>query len=177
MRTPAALAILLLALSSQSARAAAPQPLSFIHLATSAPRGDTALYSFTFETERADFKSGTVYFSLANGVRYGCGVHAFARCTLRAAGQTLKIEGLKNGITGSFTWVADPLVDNRPVEILLGIRQPPEALKDYVSQISVPFTVPEPASWASMIGGFALLGAAVRRRRGEARNAPANLPA
>jgi hypothetical protein len=31
-----------------------------------------------------------------------------------------------------------------------------------------PPSVPEPASWAMMVGGFGLLGAAIRRRRANA---------
>lgn len=34
-----------------------------------------------------------------------------------------------------------------------------------IGQVGVPFGVPEPAAWAMMLGGFGLVGAAVRRRR------------
>jgi len=35
-----------------------------------------------------------------------------------------------------------------------------------IGQVGVPVGVPEPAAWALMLGGFSLVGASVRRRRG-----------
>lgn len=48
--------------------------------------------------------------------------------------------------------------NNPPAEAMTAAYQ--------VGNVSVPFAaVPEPATWAMMLGGFGLLGAAVRRRR------------
>ncbi len=40
-----------------------------------------------------------------------------------------------------------------------------DAFLDNVSVNALPGAVPEPATWAMMIGGFALAGAAMRRRK------------
>lgn len=42
-------------------------------------------------------------------------------------------------------------------------------LDDIIAGVSPPGAVPEPASWAMMIGGFALAGVAMRRRKAAAR--------
>jgi hypothetical protein len=151
---------------SSGAQAAELKTITFVHLLTDEPQGGTnALYRFGFTSDEGDFRSGTVYFNLKNGVRYGCGVHVDARCTLHAAGQTLKLIGLKNGIEGSFSWFQNAKADNRPTEISIGVPLPPAAIDHFDSFISQPGPLPEPASWAMMIGGFGLLGAQCRRAR------------
>ena len=154
-----------LACISSSARAEV-RTVSFVHLATSEPLGGmNALYSFSFTTDHNDFTSATVFFNLKNGVRYGCGVYANARCTLHAAGQTLRLIGLPNGIEGSFSWYENPKIDNRPTEISIRVPLPPTELPHFRSFISPPGPLPEPATWAMMIVGFGLLGAGARRQR------------
>ena len=141
--------------------------VTFVHLATSEPLGGiNALYSFSFTTDGNDFTSATVFFNLKNGIRYGCGVYAKARCTLHAAGQTLRLVGLPNGIEGSFSWYENPKVDNRPTEISIGVPLPPTELPRFHSFISPPGPLPEPATWAMMIAGFGPLGLQCRRKTG-----------
>jgi hypothetical protein len=160
---PIAIAI---AAAGSGAQAAELKTITFVHLLTEEPLGGmNALYRFSFTSDHGDFQSGTVYFNLKNGVRYGCGVHVDARCTLNVAGQTLKLIGLKNGIEGSFSWYENPSVDNRPTEISIGVPLPPAIVDGFHSFISPPGPLPEPATWAMMIGGFGLIGAQCRRRQ------------
>ena len=49
-------------------------------------------------------------------------------------------------------------------------RNTPETIPFYLRQSEIPLPVPEPATWAMLTGGFALVGAGLRlRRRGRAR--------
>ncbi len=170
MRGFYALPVLLLALSSQMA-SAQNTSISFINLTTGArANAASAVYQFELKTARDDFESATVYFTLANGLRSGCGVYVNAQCTLTMAGQTLSIKGIRTGVEGWFAWQADPMVDNHPTELSFGLAQPMK-VQDYVARIIEPEvvpsgpSVPEPASWTMMIAGFALAGAAARGRR------------
>ena len=68
--------------------------------------------------------------------------------------------------TGSGKWVnfwSNALTPFAPLNYGLGVTDGIDVL-DYVGGIQVQ-SVPEPASWAMLIGGFAFLGAALRRRR------------
>ena len=166
MRGWGVLPLLALALASQGARASGPA-YSFIELATQTPGVAVAkTYQFELMTDRDDFSSAIVYFNLANGLRFGCGVFAGAICKLTAAGQTLTLNGVRNGIVGSFAWTADSRSDNRPTELSFALPRPQDA-NDYVARIVTPVVapVPEPAVWALLIVGFAAAGAASRARR------------
>jgi hypothetical protein len=155
-----------IAVASVGSGASAAQPISYVHLLTERPVGrDSALYDFTFRSSSSDFQSALVFFNLNGGIRYGCGVHANAGCTLHAAGQTLTLTGLSNGIEGSFAWSGNAALDNFPLEISIGIRMEPKALDSFQSSIRLVSAIPEPASWAMMLAGFGLLGAASRRSR------------
>ena len=78
MRGWGILPLLALALTSQGARASGPA-YSFIELATQTPGIAVAkTYQFELMTDRDDFSSAIVYFNLANGLRFGCGVFAGA---------------------------------------------------------------------------------------------------
>lgn len=156
--------------SSHAAQAENPR-LSFIDLTLRAgTQADSAVYRFELVTERDDFESATVFFTLANGIRSGCGVFVGAECILTTAGQTLGIKGVRTGIEGWFAWTADPIVDNRPTELSFGLERPMK-VQDYTARLIEPEDepvapgVPEPASWAMMIAGFALAGGAARGRR------------
>jgi hypothetical protein len=154
------------AVASVGSGASAAQPTSYVHLFTERPVGrDSALYDFTFTSRTNDFQSALVFFNLNGGIRYGCGVHANASCTLHAAGQTLVLTGLGNGIEGSFSWAGNATLDNYPLEISIGIRMAPAALDGFQSSIRLVSPVPEPASWAMMIAGLGLVGAARRQSR------------
>ena len=164
MRVLFVLPALALAMAGAAATAA-QQSISFVHLVVNAPLfGKKALYEFQLTSHRGDFDSGFVFFDLPNGERYGCGVHAFTSCTYRAAGQILKLEGLINGIRGEYFWNETPQV-LRPPDLIIGVAIPPVVLEEYEPRISPPLNVPEPASWAMMLGGFGLAGAAMRYRR------------
>ncbi|MBA2920155.1 PEPxxWA-CTERM sorting domain-containing protein [Sphingomonas sp. MAH-20] len=155
-----------IAFASVGTGAPAAQPISYVHLTTERPFGrDNALYDFTFLSRTDDFQSALVFFNLNGGIRYGCGVHANARCTLHAAGQTLTLVGLSNGIDGSFAWSGNAARDNYPLEISIGLRADEAALAGFESSIQLVSPVPEPAAWAMMITGFGLAGAACRRPR------------
>lgn len=157
---------LAIAVASVGSSASAAQPISYVHLMTERPVGrGSALYDFTFVSRTNDFQSALVFFSLNGGTRYGCGVHAKASCTLHAAGQTLTLVGLANGIDGSFAWAGNAARDNYPLEISIGLRMEPAALANFESSIHLVSAVPEPEAWALMVAGFALLGAACRRER------------
>lgn len=158
---------LAIALASVSLGASAAQAKTiFIHLPTERPFGrDNALYDFTFESKSEKFESALVFFNLNGGARYGCGVHVGARCTLHAAGQTLTLTGLSNGVVGSFAWSQSPAFDNHPLEISIGVSLSPLALSHFDSAITLVSPVPEPVAWTMMIAGFGLLGAQCRRRR------------
>ena len=146
-----------IAFASVGTAAPAAQPISYVHLMTERPFGrDSALYDFTFLSRTDDFQSALVFFNLNGGVRYGCGVHANASCTLHAAGQTLTLVGLNNGIDGSFVWSGNAARDNYPLEISIGIRAAPAALEEFQSSIHLVSAIPEPAAWAMMIAGFGL---------------------
>ncbi|HEU4969350.1 PEPxxWA-CTERM sorting domain-containing protein [Sphingomonas sp.] len=168
-----------IAVASVGSGASAAQPTSYVHLLTERPFGRTsALYDFTFTSQRDNFQSALVFFNLNGGVRYGCGVHANANCTLQAAGQTLTLVGLSNGIEGSFAWSGNAALDNYPLEISIGLRMEPAALDGFHSSIHLVSPVPEPEAWLLMIGGFGLLGTACRggRRRSVQRSWLSLLP-
>jgi hypothetical protein len=155
-----------IAVASVGSGAPAAEPISYVHLMTERPYGrDSALYDFTFTSETNQFQSALVFFTLNGGIRYGCGVYANASCTLHAAGQTLTLTGLGNGIDGNFAWTGNAALDNYPLEISIGIRMAPSALSGFQSSIRLVNAVPEPDTWATMLAGFGLLGAAVRRAR------------
>lgn len=151
---------------SGGASAAQAKTITYVHLATQSPLGrSSALYDFSFQSKSDDFQSALVFFNLNGGIRYGCGVHAGARCTLHIVGQTLTLTGLDNGVVGSFAWSQSPVFDNHPIEISIGVPLTPLALSQFESAITLVSAVPEPATWTLMIAGLGLLGAQCRRAR------------
>jgi hypothetical protein len=157
---------LAIAVASVGSGASAAQPITYVHLMTERPFGrDSALYDFTFTSRTNDFQSALVFFNLNGGIRYGCGVHANASCTLHAAGQTLALTGLANGIEGSFAWSGNAALDNYPLEISIGLRMEPGALARFESSIRLVSGVPEPSTWTLMVAGLGLIGAACRGAR------------
>lgn len=160
MRSCCFVAALLAACASTGAQAEL-KTISFVHLVTAEPEGGNALYSFSFSTSGKDFVFARVYFNLASGVRHGCGVYAYTSCTLHAAGQTLKLTGLANGVVGSFSWYEDAAADNRPMGIDIGVPNDPSGFRSLITE---PLPIPEPGTWAMMTAGFGLLGFGARRR-------------
>jgi hypothetical protein len=153
--------VALLGACASTAAHAELKMISFVHLATDEPDGGNALYSFSFSTSGKDFIFARVYFNLASGARYGCGVYANTSCTLQAAGQTLKLIGLANGVQGSFSWYENAAGDNRPTGIDIGVPNDPSLFRSVITE---PLAIPEPATWSLMTAGFGLLGYGVRRR-------------
>jgi hypothetical protein len=83
---------------------------------------------------------------------------------------------LSNGSTGAFASTgggyATPDVYNSGLQTAFGSLQLTTGIGDYLQISSLTYTtddgqsaVPEPASWAMMVGGFGLIGGALRRRQ------------
>jgi len=89
--------------------------------------------------------------------------------TLTTGREVLVVAGLqlpvnRGGFADATATFTTRLGDDLPVEVKAQLEQ---SLNSAISQ-GAPLAVPEPATWAMMIGGFGLVGAAMRRRTGTA---------
>lgn len=109
-------------------------------------------------------------------LRYDAPVRAFgadfiaanttSRVNLKIDGQSFVREAGQNGFFGV---VAD--ADFSDITVTLRLGQNDFVAFDNVTYASSVSAVPEPATWAMMVGGFGLAGAAARRTRKEVRYA------
>ena len=115
------------------------------------------------------------YFAFASSGNYpdnGLIDHAVEVCFTNNTGQNHSCAGSQDGISkgstgdGTFTLTFDPGVSQFTLSGLIARYQGIAGAGNVTSATGIPVPgIPEPATWALMILGFALAGSAIRRRR------------
>ena len=117
----------------------------------------------SWTTVSADLNDGIIWATNAalgpkNAAADG-GEKTFAEWLAGNAGHTLTVSGMSIGVGSGWTGSFQGAVDNVHVAFANG----PGATYNF--EVAATGAVPEPASWAMMLGGFGLIGGAMRRRK------------
>lgn len=90
-----------------------------------------------------------------NNKSYAALTNLFDGSTMLAGGSTTSTRSV-TGSNASNLWLVGAAVTGAPDKTIDGFK---------LTNVTVSSAVPEPATWMMMIGGFAMVGAAVRRRK------------